>query len=120
MKNTRVIGEKYEKKAISLLKNKGYKLLFHNYYSKRGEIDLIVSKEKILVFVEVKYRKRTDYGNGYEAVDRKKQKKIYLTALDFLQRHNYEDFDMRFDVISFDKNEVSWMKNCFWGDELGF
>jgi putative endonuclease len=53
-------------------------------------------------------------------VNIKKQKKIYITAMNFLQKNKFEEFDFRFDVISFDGNEYQWIENCFWGDELGF
>lgn len=120
MKKTRQIGKEYEEKALDLLFKNNFSEVACNYYSKWGEIDLIVKKDKLLLFVEVKYRKRENYGRGYEAVDRKKQKRIYLTALDFLQKNNFNDFSFRFDIISFDGKGHEWIKNCFWGDELGF
>jgi putative endonuclease len=120
VKNTRNVGNEYEKKALYLLKKHGFSEIQSNYYSRWGEIDLIVRKGMLLVFVEVKYRSRKDYGRGYESVNIKKQKKIYITAMNFLQKNKFEEFDFRFDVISFDGNEYQWIENCFWGDELGF
>ena len=53
------IGKKGEKEAINFLLVKGYTLLHTNYRVKRAEVDLIVLKENIVVFVEVKKRLTT-------------------------------------------------------------
>ncbi len=120
MRSRRAIGFSYEKKALEILEKNGYTLVRKNYVSKGGEIDLIVTSNNLLVFVEVKYRKNHKYGYGFEVVDQKKQKRIYKSAMNFLEGNNYEHFNMRFDVISFDGEKHNWIKNCFWGDELGF
>ena len=45
-----------------------------NFYTRYGEIDLIFTDEdeKILVFVEVRYRKNTEFGEPLETIDRRK------------------------------------------------
>lgn len=45
------IGEDF---AVSFLKTKGFKILGKNFRTKFGEIDIIVNKNKLLIFVEVK------------------------------------------------------------------
>ncbi len=120
MISKRAIGLVYEKKALEILKENGYTLVRKNYISKAGEIDLIVKKDNLLVFVEVKYRKNHKYGYGFEVVDIKKQKRIFKSAMKYLVENKYDKFSMRFDVISFNGEEYNWIENCFWGDELGF
>ncbi len=71
------IGEEAAKKH---LKQKGYKIIEQNYRTKYGEIDLIASKGKELVFVEVRTRKREDYGLPEDTINKKKLKKIWLNA----------------------------------------
>ena len=46
----------------------------------RGEIDLIARDGRYLVFIEVKYRKNLQMGDPLEAVDVRKQQRIYQTA----------------------------------------
>ena len=49
--------------AASYLKDAGYQILARNYRVASGEIDLIVSKDGYLIFVEVKYRSNSRYGS---------------------------------------------------------
>lgn len=119
MKN-REKGVHYEGKALEFLKDRGYELLARNFYSKYGEIDIIVKKDYLTVFVEVKYRKNDVFGSGMEAVNKKKQKKIYLTAMKYIQENRLEDSEFRFDLISFKGEELLWNRNIIWGDDIGF
>lgn len=84
--------------AAKYLQKKRYKVVATNYHSRFGEIDLIVSDRKYLVFVEVKLRKSNQFANAAEYVDRRKQEKIRTTAQIYLS-----DFPTtlqpRFDVI---------------------
>ena len=85
-----------------------------------GEIDIIMQHNDALVFVEVRYRCRKDYGSALESVTRAKQTKLIKTALLYLQRHqHWQHFPMRFDVVGFDgdNNAVShWVKSAFFTD----
>ena len=56
-------GEKGESLAARFLKKNGYKILEQNYRTKLGEIDIIATERKTIVFVEVKTRKSTRYGS---------------------------------------------------------
>lgn len=77
---------------------KRYKLESVNYRTRFGEIDLIVSNRKYLVFVEVKLRKSAKFARAAEFVDYHKQKKIRTTAELYLAQ-NPTDLQPRFDVI---------------------
>jgi len=64
----RKIGKDGEEIAAKYLSDKGYKILEKNYYTKFGEIDLIASKNDILVFVEVKLKQTEDFGTPEEMI----------------------------------------------------
>ena len=87
-----------ERLAGEYLRRKGYTLLAHSYRSRFGEIDLIVSDERFLVFVEVKLRKNDKFARAVEYVDYKKQEKLRITAEYYLSEHPTE-LQPRFDVI---------------------
>jgi putative endonuclease len=70
--------------ALRYLAKKGYEALERNYRTRHGEIDLIVRGERALVFVEVKLRRGTGFGDPLEAVTPKKQAKIRLMAEQYL------------------------------------
>jgi len=77
-------------------------------------------KNKEIIFIEVKYRKTNKFGYGYEAVDRKKIIKILKLANYYMQFKKYQDYKIRFDCMSYLGDELDWIKNIVWGDEVGF
>jgi len=78
-------GQSAEAWVAKYLEGKGYKIIERNWKCKRGEIDLIALKKDTLYFVEVKYRRNRQYGNGAEAISQSKLKKMALTALSYIQ-----------------------------------
>ena len=84
--------------AANYLQKKRYKVVATNYRSRFGEIDLIVSNRKYLVFVEVKLRKTDQFARAAEFVDRHKQDRIRTTAEIYLAEFP-TDLQPRFDVI---------------------
>ena len=77
-------GDWGEDKAVEYLKSRGYSLVCRKFRSKLGEIDVVARKGKTLAFVEVKTRKRIDYGMPCEAVDVRKQYRLRRTAEYFM------------------------------------
>lgn len=84
--------------AAAYLQKKRYKVVATNYRSRFGEIDLIVSNRKNLVFVEVKLRRSAHFAQAREFVDRRKQDKIRTTAEIYLSEFP-TNLQARFDVI---------------------
>ena len=107
--NRRKEGAYYENLVAEYLKTQGYEILEKNYRCRIGEIDLIAKEGETLVFVEVKYRRNDKMGNPKEAVDRKKQKKISMTASYYLMR----DIPCRIDVAAVLGEQIEVVKNAF-------
>lgn len=84
--------------AADYLQKKRYKIVATNYRTRFGEIDLIVSNRRYLVFVEVKLRKSDAFANAFEYVDKHKQERLRTTAEIYLSQ-NETDLQPRFDVI---------------------
>ena len=97
------------------LEQNGYELIEYNYRCRDGEIDIIAKDGDCYVFCEVKYRSGRQAGNPLEAVDQRKQKKIFRCALYYTVQHGIEDAQCRFDVIGVEGTEITHIKNAFVG-----
>lgn len=112
--NTRQVGTKWEEKAVEYLKGKGYVILETNYRCRFGEIDIIAMYDKMICFIEVKYRSGKMYGDAVEAVTLSKQRVIRKTAQNYLVfKIKDENISCRFDVIGFDGDKVMHIQNAF-------
>ncbi|MDR3049602.1 MAG: YraN family protein [Elusimicrobiota bacterium] len=112
MQNKREIGFEKEKEAVKFLQNNGYTIVEMNFSAKCGEIDIIAKDSDCLCFVEVKYRKNTEYGTPIEAVSVKKQKRISRTAMLYLKIRNIKS-DFRFDIVSITGTQIEIIKSAF-------
>ncbi|MCP3660368.1 MAG: YraN family protein [Bacteroidetes bacterium] len=88
-----------EKKACLYLSNHDYKIVEQRYRYKKGEIDIIAKKHNLLVFIEVKGRKNSNYGNSESFVDQTKEKIIIETAEAYIFLNDWNG-DIRFDIIA--------------------
>ncbi|MGE4518296.1 MAG: YraN family protein [Desulfobacteraceae bacterium] len=93
-------GNKAEKFACRFLSSKGYKIISRNFRTRFGEIDIIASEKDVLCFVEVKFRKNSDFGRPEEFVDFRKQKKLLKAARIYIARNQISDTDIRFDIVA--------------------
>lgn len=107
-------GVKSEQQALSFLQAQGLTLLCQNYNCRFGEIDLIMSDQDCLVFVEVRYRKNNDFGGALASVNVRKQNKIIKTAKHYLAQLDEEPY-CRFDVIAISQcsEKPLWVQNAF-------
>ncbi|NQV17958.1 MAG: YraN family protein [Armatimonadetes bacterium] len=113
MKNKQFIGKSGEEIAANYLLKKGHKILFRNYHSQFGEIDIIALDKDTLAFIEVKTRS-SNFETAFSSVSFSKQQKLTKTALYFISKnYEYEDFLTRFDVIVvlFDQREEYRIKH---------
>jgi putative endonuclease len=97
--NNRASGDLGEDIATRYLARRGYEVVERNYRTRRGEIDLVARLGDTLVFVEVKLRRGTAYGDPLEAVTPRKQRAIRLMAEEYLAERDPDYEDLRFDVV---------------------
>lgn len=111
------IGKLGEDMAVLFLKEAGYHILERNWRFSKAEVDIIAKDGNVLVFVEVKSRSYTYYGEPEESVSAFKEGLLidaanrYMASID----HTWE---IRFDVISviFDKAlhpKITHFKDAF-------
>ena len=98
------LGKKGEELAVKFLSNLGYEILEQNFRFKRDEVDIIASKNDIIVFVEVKTRANNFLGEPEEAVSIGKQKRIIKVANHYLIENDLDN-EGRFDIIGIILNE---------------
>lgn len=93
------IGESGEQKAAEFLLAKGYEMITFNYRYKRGEIDLIASKDGLMVFVEVKTRNNLKFGTPEQFVSERQQEVIIETANAYVSEVDWRG-SIRFDIVA--------------------
>lgn len=95
----RELGRYGEDAACAHLEGGGYTIVERNWRTRTGELDIIAAKGGTTVFVEVKSRSGTAFGEPEEAVTPLKVRRIRALAAQYLAssgRHG----EVRFDVIS--------------------
>ncbi len=111
------IGNKGEDLAVRHLKQHGYRILDRNFsVGKVGEIDIVAMDGEYLCFVEVRLRKRTDYGTPAQTVTAAKQNRIIRAAQCYLMRKKLDNCPVRFDIVEVygDGPKLSLIKDAFW------
>ncbi|WP_350562651.1 YraN family protein [Psychrobacter sp. CAL346-MNA-CIBAN-0220] len=100
-------GSYFEKQALMFLQNQGLILIAQNWQQpKVGELDLVMLETgqawSTVVFIEVRQRRRSSFGDAALSVTKAKQRKIIKTTKYFLQHYpEYANYDCRFDVIAY-------------------
>ena len=89
-----------EDAAEFLYVRRGYRVVARNWRCRIGELDLVLRRGEVLVFCEVKARRGSRFGGGFEAVDRRKQQKVRSLAQTYLLRMRAGSPAVRFDVAS--------------------
>lgn len=113
------LGPRGELAAERYLLKQGYWIIERSFGEKVGEIDLIVSDGRSVIFVEVKSRASDIAGDPAEAVDAEKQRRITQTARLFAVKNRLENSSLRFDVVSIlwpDRNQppnITHIQNAF-------
>jgi putative endonuclease len=97
----RQLGQRGEQAAARYLVSQGYQLLDRNWRCRLGEIDLVLTYEDQIIFVEVRTRAGFRYGSGAESVVRNKQLRLRQLALAYLREKRLSpEAKLRFDVVS--------------------
>jgi putative endonuclease len=107
-----VAGDNAEDRALAYLVRQGLRLRMRNFRCRSGEIDLIMADCETLVFVEVRKRSSMRYGGAAASVTPAKQARLIRAAYLYLTRYSVMP-PCRFDVIAFEQDNMSWLKNAF-------
>lgn len=112
------LGEVYEAMACRHLEAAGLVLLARNFSSRHGELDLIMREGDTLVFVEVRYRAGSGFGDGAASITASKRARLATAAGQYLQAHpKLSHLPCRFDVVSMSGSSaeprIDWLRGAF-------
>ena len=111
------LGRWGENIAANYLKTRGYSILAQNKHIGHAEVDVLAQKDDELVFVEVKTRSSSRFGQPEEAVDQRKLLHLIEAAQRYIIEEN-SDAPWRIDVIAITGSpnaktepEILWYEN---------
>ncbi len=117
MARQQTIGLLGEDTAASYLQGLGYIILERNWRFSKAEIDIICKDQDVLVFVEVKSKSYTFFGEPEDSVSVYKETLIIDAANRYMEKVAH-DWVIRFDIVSilFDKKRnpnITHFKDAF-------
>jgi putative endonuclease len=108
------LGVAGEDRVAAWYQSRGFEVVARNWRSRQGEIDLIVLRDGLLVFCEVKTRSSTAFGEPFEAVTRSKQLRLRRLAAEWLRSAPRTGrYDLRFDVASVRGASIEVLEEAF-------
>jgi uncharacterized protein (TIGR00252 family) len=87
--STTDIGNAAEQAVAEELVRQGYEILGRNWKTKWCEVDIIARKDKVVWFIEVKYRSSTKFGDGLEYIGPQKLRHLQIAADLWVNQHSY-------------------------------
>ena len=94
------LGRTGEDLAVDLLERLGFTIVDRNWRCAAGEIDVVATKDGLLVFCEVKTRSTNRWGEPSEAVGYAKQARLRRLAAAWIGERRPGGVRIRFDVVS--------------------
>lgn len=117
MSEAQDIGKTGETLAAEYLKESGYQILETNWRFGKDEVDLIAREGDYMVFVEVKTRQSSLFGEPEESVNKEKQRFLIRAADVYLTKNNIE-IESRFDIVSIlikgNQHKINHIKEAFY------
>ncbi|MGH7670208.1 MAG: YraN family protein [Gemmatimonadaceae bacterium] len=96
---TQAFGELGERIAERWLARRGWRVVHRRYRFGHRDIDLVVERDGVVAFVEVKARSGERFGDPIEAVNWRKRIELERSALSWISHHGRSDESYRFDVV---------------------
>ena len=103
----------FERLAARFYEQRGFQILERNWQAGRKELDLIVRKDSLIAFVEVKSSRSKQFGHPVERVTRAKVRNLTEAAKRYLQENDVEGCDFRFDVVAFVGGRLEYFPGAF-------
>ncbi len=99
-KARQALGLLGERIAARWLRREGWSIVAHRFRSGHRDVDLIVTREGVVAFVEVKARRGEGFGSPVEAVHARKRRELVKSAQVWVDRFGTAGTTYRFDVFA--------------------
>ena len=109
----RALGASGEDAAARAYLRAGWSVVARNWRCREGELDLVLARDGVLAFCEVKTRTTDRYGGAAAAVTRVKQARIRRLAMRWLAESERRAARLRFDVAVVRGDEVEIIEAAF-------
>ena len=109
----RALGIAGEDAAAAWYEAHGYEVVARNWRCREGELDLIVRRNRVIVFCEVKTRANTVFGVPAEAVNHLKRQRLRVLAAKWLDDAPIRAREIRLDVVSVVGDSVEVIEGAF-------
>ncbi len=93
-------GRRGERLAALYLRIRGYRILERNFLCPGGELDIVAGKGGLLVFVEVRTRKKGALVDPLASLDDRKMARFIRAARHYLWTRRKSSSPCRFDIIT--------------------
>ena len=105
-------GKYGEDVAVDFLRKRGFEILERNFrYSKYSEIDIVAKKDKIVYFIEVKYRTNSIFGMPLESITKSKLEKIKKGVSYYISKHQGEFCSYRISALSIFGEKIDFLES---------
>ena len=98
-KQRQALGLQGERIAARWMSRDGWSVVAHRFRSGHRDVDLIMRREAVVAFVEVKARRGDTFGSPVEAVHYRKQRELSRSAKVWVDRFGEPGLEYRFDVL---------------------
>jgi Holliday junction resolvase-like predicted endonuclease len=95
-----LVGAAAERAAEHHLRLRGWRICARNWIGGGGELDIVASRWRTLLVVEV--RRRSDHDAAAASIDQAKLERTRLAARALVRQHGLHAYRLRFDVFLFD------------------
>lgn len=114
-------GRWAEQQVVEFIRSRGGQILDQNWRTRYCEIDIVARGRYGIRFVEVKYRRSSLYGSGFEAIVPDKRQRLIRAARAWLMIHGSSE-PWAIDVVSVlgsgKRFEIGYLPNAVQADML--
>lgn len=100
MATTTAKGRAAEEAAAAFVTARGWTVLARNHRTPAGELDLVCADGPVIVVIEVKARSGALFGDPFESIGPRKQRRLRASAAWWMASHGWPGHTLRFDAVA--------------------